>query len=30
MLAVFWLGNLKAKDHSEDPGADGRIIYNEC
>jgi hypothetical protein len=23
---VFWCGNLKEKDHLEDPGFDGRII----
>ena len=24
--AGFWWGNLRAKDHMEDPGIDGRII----
>jgi hypothetical protein len=26
MHAVFWWGNLKARDHSEDLGMDGRIL----
>ena len=25
----FWWGNLRGKDHLEDPGVDGRIILNE-
>jgi len=24
----FWWGNLRERDHLEDPGLDGRIIYN--
>ena len=23
---MFWWGNLRERDHREDPGADGRII----
>jgi hypothetical protein len=23
----FWLGNLKKRDHLEDPGVDGRIMF---
>ena len=26
MCAGFWRGNLKERDHLEDPGVDGRII----
>jgi hypothetical protein len=26
MYIVFWLGNLKGRDHSEDPGVDEKII----
>ena len=26
MHTVFWWGNLREIDHSEDPGLDGRII----
>jgi hypothetical protein len=26
MHKIFWLENLKGKDHSEDLGIDGRII----
>jgi hypothetical protein len=26
MYAVFWLENLKGRDHSEDLGVDGKII----
>jgi hypothetical protein len=29
MLTVFWLGNLKGRDHLEDVGADVRVIL-EC
>jgi len=25
-VTVFWWGNLKEREHLEDPGADGRII----
>jgi hypothetical protein len=24
---VFWWGNLRERDHSKDPGVDGRIIF---
>ena len=24
---VFWWGNLRERDHLEDPGVDGRIIF---
>ena len=24
---VFWCGNLRERDHLEDPGIDGRIIF---
>ena len=24
----FWWGNLRGRDHMEDPGVDGRIILN--
>ena len=26
MYSAFWWGNLKGRDHLEDPGIDGRII----
>jgi len=26
MHAIFWLENLKGRDHSEDRGVDGKII----
>jgi hypothetical protein len=26
MYTEFWWGNLRARDHLEDPGVDGRII----
>jgi hypothetical protein len=26
MHKIFWLGNLKGRDHSKDPGIDRRII----
>jgi len=26
MCTIFWLENLKGRDHSEDLGAEGRII----
>ena len=26
MYTVFWLGDLRERDHLEDPGIDGRII----
>jgi hypothetical protein len=26
MHTIFWLGNLKGRDHAEDIGVDGRII----
>ena len=26
MYTGFWWGNLRERDHSEDPGVDGRII----
>jgi hypothetical protein len=26
---VFWLGNLKGRDHAEDLGVDGKIVL-EC
>ena len=26
MYTVFWWGNLRERDHVEDPGLDGRII----
>ena len=26
MYTWFWLGNLRKRDHFEDPGVDGRII----
>jgi hypothetical protein len=26
MHAIFWFGNLKGKNHSEDLGIDGRIV----
>jgi hypothetical protein len=27
MQTTFWLGNLKGRDHLEDLGIDGRIIF---
>jgi hypothetical protein len=27
MHTVFWWGNPKERDHLEDPGIDGRIIF---
>ena len=26
MYTGFWLGNLRGRDHLEDPGVDGKII----
>jgi len=28
MYTVFWLGNLKGRNHSEDPHIDGRIMLD--
>ena len=28
MCTRFWWGNLRERDHFEDPGVDGRIILN--
>jgi len=28
MHKIFWLGNLKRKDHSEDLGVDGRTLLD--
>jgi hypothetical protein len=27
-MKIFWCGNLRERDHLEDPGLDGRIILS--